>query len=80
LAGRRSRCTSAALAAGTILATACIGTSWSRGTWVKAGVGSSEQHRDEYDCEREAVTTAQGTARAAVWERCMRARGYDRMR
>lgn len=63
-----------------VLVTACVGTSWPRGAWAKAGVEPSQQRRDEYECEREAVVTAQGAAREAIWERCMRARGYDRVR
>ncbi len=63
-----------------IAMSACIGTSWPRGTWVKPGVDPGEQRHDEYACERDAVTMAQGSARKDVWERCMHARGYVRVR
>jgi hypothetical protein len=32
--------------------------------------------KDLYECERHAVTTADGEARRVVFERCMRGRGY----
>ena len=49
------------------------------GEWTKAGVDTSVQRRDEYECRRGAVLR-RGTAAetAAVFAACMRARGYQR--
>jgi hypothetical protein len=81
-AGARAcrRRASAALAAGLVILPGCVGTSWPRGTWTKAGVEPRQQRHDEYECGREAVAAAPGAARAAAWEHCLRARGYERVR
>ena len=48
------------------------------GEWVKPGVDARSIRIDLYECERHAVTTADGEARRVVFERCMRERGYTR--
>jgi hypothetical protein len=49
-----------------------------RGEWVKPGVDAQQLRRDLYECERHAVTTGDREAARALFERCMRARGYAR--
>jgi hypothetical protein len=49
-----------------------------RGEWVKPGVDTQQVRTDLYECERHAVTAGDGEAPRALFERCMRARGYAR--
>lgn len=49
----------------------------SRGEWVKPGVDARELRRDSYECERHAVTAGDGQSPLVLFERCMRARGYE---
>lgn len=49
-----------------------------RGEWVKPGVDAQQVRTDLYECERHAVTAGDGEAPRALFERCMRGRGYAR--
>jgi hypothetical protein len=53
----------------------CADAAWHRGAWVKAGVESEQQRRDQDECERYALTSAERPA--ALYAECMRTRGYE---
>jgi hypothetical protein len=48
-----------------------------RGEWVKPGVDARARRHDLYECERHAVTARDAEAPHVLFERCMRARGYE---
>jgi hypothetical protein len=65
------------VAAAILLSGGCAGTGWQRGTWVKPGVEPEQQRRDQYECERYAVTNRVEKQPAALYAECMRTRGYE---
>lgn len=65
------------VSAAILLSGGCVGADWQRGTWVKPGVEPEQQRRDQYECERYAVTNAVDERRAALYAECMRTRGYE---
>ena len=69
-----------AIGALTLLALAgCAAPAGSGGEWIKAGVAVSEQRRDEYECQRQAVLRRGAAAETvAAFAACMHARGYQR--
>ena len=49
------------------------------GEWTKAGIAASEQRRDEYECQRQAVLRRGAAAETvAAFAACMHERGYQR--
>lgn len=58
----------------------CAGVAARSGEWTRPDTAAAVQRHDEYECEREAVQrrTAAGVA-TAVFEACMRERGYARV-
>jgi hypothetical protein len=52
------------------------------GTWTRPDATRTQQLRDEYECERRAVLGQQpgGLPVDRVYEECMLARGYERVR
>ena len=57
----------------------CLQAPLTRGSWVKPGTEREHQLRDQYECERHAVLARRpGVAPEALYEQCMRARGYER--
>jgi hypothetical protein len=80
--GRRAAgrwCVLAAIPA-LVVAGGCLRPAWPRGTWTKPGVEREQRQRDEYECERQAVTARGAESPERLYERCMEARGYRRQR
>ncbi len=59
----------------------CAATGWPRGTWAKPDVEHEQRVRDEYECERRAITGKRPDVPPEVlYADCMRTKGYTRVK